>query len=233
MPAPGDILILCDFDGTVCTVDMGNEVLNRFTDEGWEEIDRAYCAGDIGSRNAYSRVTPLFRGTKTQLLEFVRNHESLDPHFPAFYAYCMENGLDLKIVSDGLDVYIDAILRKYNLEEIEYFTNVASFRDGQLFIDFPQVNEDCNRCGTCKNGILKKHRPAYETIIYVGDGHSDVCPSKDADLVFAKGILHKKCMEDGRRCEYYENFKDVHDYIARHMSDRLSATAKPEGVGRR
>ena len=30
----GGILILCDFDGTVCTVDMGNEVLNRFTDEG-------------------------------------------------------------------------------------------------------------------------------------------------------------------------------------------------------
>ena len=37
MSIPGDILILCDFDGTVCTVDMGNEVLNRFTDKGWEE----------------------------------------------------------------------------------------------------------------------------------------------------------------------------------------------------
>ncbi|MEI8173495.1 MAG: hypothetical protein WCH07_08440 [Deltaproteobacteria bacterium] len=36
--APGDILILCDFDGTVCTVDMGNEVLNRFTDKGWEDV---------------------------------------------------------------------------------------------------------------------------------------------------------------------------------------------------
>jgi 2-hydroxy-3-keto-5-methylthiopentenyl-1-phosphate phosphatase len=233
MSAPGEILILCDFDGTVCTVDMGNAVLNRFTDKGWEEVDRAYCSGEIGSRSAYGQITSLFRGTKAQMLEFAGNHEKLDPHFADFYAYCRGKGVDLKIVSDGLDIYIDAILRKYNLEEIEYFTNVASFRDGQLFIEFPQVNEECNMCGTCKKSILKKYRPSYKHIVYVGDGHSDFCPSKDADLVFAKGILHKKCMEDGRVCEYYESFKDVHDYIAGYISDRLSATARPEGVGRR
>jgi len=228
-----EILILCDFDGTVCTVDMGNEVLNRFSGEGWEEIDRAYCSGDIGSKNAYTQVTSLFRGTKMQLLEFVRNRERLDPHFPAFYAYCRERGFDLKIVSDGLDIYINEILRKNNLEEIEYYTNVATFHNDRLCIDFPRMNKDCEKCGTCKNGILNQYRGAYETIIYVGDGHSDFCPSKDADLVFAKGILHKKCVEDGRTCEYYESFKDVHDYMTIHISDRLSATAKPERVGRR
>jgi 2,3-diketo-5-methylthio-1-phosphopentane phosphatase len=233
MSSHGGILILCDFDGTVCTVDMGNEVLNRFTDKGWEEIDRAYCSGDIGSRDAYLRIASLFRGTKAQLLEFVGKNGKLDPYFPAFYACCRESGLDLKIVSDGLDVYIDAILRKYNLEEIECFTNSAVFRDGRLFIEFPQANDDCNRCGTCKNGILKKYRSAYETIVYIGDGHSDVCPSKDADLVFAKGILHKKCVEEGRKCEYYNDFRDIKDYITRHISDRLSAKARPEEVGRR
>jgi len=233
MSAPGDILILCDFDGTVCNVDMGNEVLNRFTGEGWEEIDQAYCSGDIGSRDAYSQVAPLFTGGREELLEFVRRRGGLDPYFPAFYAYCLESGLDLKIVSDGLDIYIDAILRKYNLEDIEYFTNLATFRDGRLSIEFPQMNKECEKCGTCKNGILNRFRPDYESIIYIGDGHSDFCPSKDADLVFAKGILHKKCVENGRFCEYYENFQDIHDYIVHHISDRLSATAKPAVVGRR
>lgn len=233
MSAPADILILCDFDGTVCTVDMGNEILNRFTDRGWEEIDRAYCSGEIGSKSAYSQITSLFRGTKAQLMEFAGNHERIDPHFVEFYTYCMGKGVDLKIVSDGLDIYIDVILRKYNLDKIEYFTNVALFRDGHMFIDFPQANEECNRCGTCKNGILKKYRSGYKHIIYVGDGHSDVCPSKDADLVFAKGILYKKCLENGRTCEYYENFRDVHHYLAGYINDSLSATARPEGVGRR
>jgi 2-hydroxy-3-keto-5-methylthiopentenyl-1-phosphate phosphatase len=227
------ILILCDFDGTICTVDMGNELLNHFTNDEWEEVDHAYCSGEIGSRDAYSRVSSLFSGTRAELLEFIGRRGVLDLHFPAFYEYCLESGLDLKIVSDGLDIYISAILRKYHLEGIEYFTNLAIFQDGKLSIEFPQMSDECGRCGTCKNGVLNKFRPDYESIIYIGDGHSDFCPSKDADLVFAKGILHKKCMESGRSCEYYENFNDVHDYIVHHISDRLSATAKPAVVGRR
>jgi hypothetical protein len=46
---PGErLLVLYDFDGTVCSVDMGNAFLERFA-EGWEEIDRSYSAGEVGS----------------------------------------------------------------------------------------------------------------------------------------------------------------------------------------
>jgi hypothetical protein len=39
--SPGErLLVVCDFDGTVCRVDMGNALLERFA-EGWEEIDRS------------------------------------------------------------------------------------------------------------------------------------------------------------------------------------------------
>jgi 2-hydroxy-3-keto-5-methylthiopentenyl-1-phosphate phosphatase len=212
--APDDVLILCDFDGTVSSVDMGNEVVKRFTDGRSKEIDRAYCAGEIGSRNAYSQLNPLFKGTKTEILHFVRNHEKIDPYFPEFYAWCREQGFDLKIVSDGLDLYIEALLSKHKLEEIEYFSNVVSFPDHNLFIEFPQMNKDCEKCGTCKSNILKKHRQNYKKIIYIGDSYSDFCPAKEADMVFAKGILHEKCVEKGWACEYYETFRDVHDYLA-------------------
>jgi 2-hydroxy-3-keto-5-methylthiopentenyl-1-phosphate phosphatase len=229
----GDILILCDFDGTICNVDMGNEILNRFTGKGWDEIDRAYCTGKIGSRDAYDKASSLFTGTKKDLLEYARSRGKLDAYFPAFYAYCMESGMDLKIVSDGLDIYIDAILRKYKLEDIEVYTNFATFHDGRLSIEFPRMNKECAKCGTCKKGILTKFRSAYDSIIYVGDGHSDFCPSKNADLVFAKGILHMACAESGIDFEPYENFKDVHNYMMNHISARLSAMAIPHEVGRR
>lgn len=52
---PERLLVVCDFDGTVCRVDMGNAFLERFA-EGWEEIDRSYAAGEVGSRAAYSRI---------------------------------------------------------------------------------------------------------------------------------------------------------------------------------
>ena len=213
----GGILILCDFDGTVCTVDMGNEVLNRFTDEGWKEIDRAYCANEIGSRVAYTQISSLFSGTKLQMLEFVRDRERIDPYFSDFYFFCKEMGFDLKIVSDGLDVYIDAILTKYNLRDIEFFSNVAVFHgNGNLTIEFPRMNDQCEKCGTCKSAILESYRPVYDRVIYVGNGFSDVCPARNADLVFAKEVLYEKSIMDGRTCIYYENFKDVHDFIKKH-----------------
>jgi 2-hydroxy-3-keto-5-methylthiopentenyl-1-phosphate phosphatase len=207
-------LVLCDFDGTICTVDMGNEILNRFTGEGWNEIDRAYCAGEIGSRDAYSQIVSLLKGSKSQMLEFVGMSEKLDPHFPEFYAYCREKRIDLKIVSDGLDFYIDAILRKYNLQDIEYFSNVIVFQHGNaLSIQFPHVNIQCEQCGTCKSEVLKEYRQSYDRVIYIGNGYSDVCPAKDADIVFAKDVLYEKCRQNGTACVLYENFYDIRTYL--------------------
>jgi 2-hydroxy-3-keto-5-methylthiopentenyl-1-phosphate phosphatase len=208
------ILVLCDFDGTVSTVDMGNEILNRFTDKGWEEIDRAYCAGEIGSRVAYSRVASLFRGSRAQMLEFVMSRERIDPHFLEFYEFCRENGVDLKIVSDGLDFYIDEILKRNNLHDIEFFSNVTIFGDGnKLSIEFPRMNDDCEKCGTCKRSVLSEYRSSYDRVVYVGNGYSDVCPAKEADLVFAKEVLYEKFMQDGMACVRYENFRDILAYL--------------------
>ena len=151
------MLILCDFDGTVSTVDMGNEILNRFTDKGWEEIDRAYCAGEIGSRLAYTRVASFFTGSRAQMLEFVSSRERIDPYFLEFYRFCQRRGVDLKIVSDGLDFYIDAILKKNNIQDIEFFSNVTVFRDDdKLSIEFPRMNDKCEKCGTCKKDVLNR-----------------------------------------------------------------------------
>jgi 2,3-diketo-5-methylthio-1-phosphopentane phosphatase len=208
------MLILCDFDGTISTVDMGNEILNRFTDKGWEEIDRAYCAGEIGSRVAYTQVAPLFTGSKSQMLEFVSSREKIDPHFLEFYRFCQTKGVDLKIVSDGLDFYIDAILKRNNLHDIEFFSNVTVFRnDNKLSIEFPRMNDKCEKCGTCKKGVLRDYRSNYDRVIYVGNGYSDVCPAKDADLVFAKEVLYEKCRQDGTACVHYENFRDILIYL--------------------
>ena len=203
-------LIISDFDGTISTTDVGYEVLDRFTGEGWKEIDRAYCAGEIGSRDAYAKVASILEGTREEMVEYVLNHASMDPYFEKFYLFCKEKEIDLKIVSDGLDFYIDVILKKYGLDDIEFFSNVVGFKNGTAFsIDFPNYNVKCERCGTCKSTLLKQYRSIYDRIVYVGDGYSDVCPAKDADVVFAKGILYEKCLENGRSCIRYENFRDI------------------------
>jgi 2-hydroxy-3-keto-5-methylthiopentenyl-1-phosphate phosphatase len=72
----------------------------------------------------------------------------------------------------------------------------------------------CGRCGTCKNKILHEHRLLYDKIIYVGNGQSDVCPSRYADVVFAKDVLLKKCGEEGRTQYHpFKNFSTVTEYL--------------------
>lgn len=208
------ILIVCDFDGTACTVDMGNKILNRFAGDGWRDINRAYCASEIGSRVAYTKVGPLFRGSRGEMVEFVRANASMDPSFEDFYHFCSQRGYDLKIASDGLDFYIETVLEKHGLADIEYYSNTVLFTDGEgLKIGFPHLNDRCGHCGTCKSGIVKELRSRYDRIIYVGDSYSDVCPSGFADLVFAKFILYEKCRENGTACIRYENFFDIMIYL--------------------
>jgi 2-hydroxy-3-keto-5-methylthiopentenyl-1-phosphate phosphatase len=207
-------LVLCDFDGTLCSLDMGNAILNRFTREGWQEIDQAYCSGDMGSREAYERVAGLIHADREELLDFVHAHGRIDQYFPVFYTNCRREDMDVMIVSDGLDFYIEAILKRFHLEGLAYFANMARFREnGRIEFAFPEWNAECNRCGTCKRNIVRRSRGKYDKIIYVGNGHSDVCPSKEADLVFAKEILYEKCREEGTPCILYRSFKDVRDHL--------------------
>jgi len=212
------ILVLCDFDGTASMVDVGNELLDRFTGDGWEEIDRDYCEGRIGSRAAYARIAPLFMGDRDRMLAYVFEKAALDPYFIDFHDYCRRAGMDFKILSDGLDFYIEAILKKSGLAEIEYFANSVTFQDnGGLSIEFPQPSPDCGKCGNCKSGIVARYRPLYDRIVYIGDSYSDVCPAKQADLVFAKNILYEKCSGNGTPCVRYRHFDDIRKYLERNV----------------
>jgi 2-hydroxy-3-keto-5-methylthiopentenyl-1-phosphate phosphatase len=208
------VLIISDFDGTICTVDMGNEILNKFTDKNWDGIDRDYIKGKIGSRVAYKRISRILKGSREKMRDFVLAKEKLDPFFSQFYYLSKEKGIDVKIVSDGLDFYIQTILEKYGLGDIEYFSNSAVFsNDGSLVIEFPAMNELCGRCGTCKNHLLNSYRFKYDEIIYIGDGYSDFCPSKYADLVFAKRALLRRCEEDGTPCMPFNDFNEINNYL--------------------
>jgi 2,3-diketo-5-methylthio-1-phosphopentane phosphatase len=222
---PERLLVVCDFDGTVCSVDMGNAFLERFA-EGWEEIDRSYSAGKVGSRVAYSRIAPLFRANRSQVLDFVLRRERLDPFFPEFLSFCRKRKIDLKIVSDGLDVYIEAILGKYGLD-VEFYSNRLLFQeDDRIDFDFPLAGEECGRCGTCKRSLLDHFRSDYDRIIYIGDSYSDVCPARAADQVFAKPILHEKCMKNGTPSLLYNDFGDIRRCLEKDFPDGF---AKPAG----
>ena len=203
-------LILCDFDGTISIRDMGYVLVNRFSSGNWDEIDRDFCQGKIGSKVAYSRIAKILKGDESAILRFIQEHSSIDPHFSSFYRFCLQNGIDVKIVSDGLDFYIKAVLDIHHLSEIPFYANHTHFlKEGGLNISFPHSNEECGLCGTCKKRLVQIHREEYDSVLFVGNGLSDRCGAREADFVFAKDSLYTYCIEQDITCHSFQNFYEI------------------------
>ena len=203
-------LILCDFDGTISIRDMGYDLLNRFSSGDWEAIDRDFCEGKIGSKEAYSRIAKILKGNEKDLLGFIQKHSNIDPHFNSFYQYCRERDIDVKIVSDGLDFYIKTVLEIHYLSEIPFYANHTHFHKGDgMEVSFPYFNEECGLCGTCKKRFVQIHRKAYDSILFVGNGISDRCAAREADFVFAKDSLYTYCIDQDITCHFFANFHEI------------------------
>ena len=203
-------LVLCDFDGTITEQDVGYNFLNRFTRESWEEIDRDYVNGTIGSKEAYKRIAKLISGAQDEMVDFICDESVLDPYFIDFYGFCKEKGYDLKVVSDGFGLYIDALLNLHNIGGIEYYANEIIFKgDDTIDIEFPFHDPECGNCGNCKRSIFKKYQREYDYIIFVGNGLSDRCIAEEADEVYAKSDLYSHCIDKGIACWNYSNFFDI------------------------
>jgi 2-hydroxy-3-keto-5-methylthiopentenyl-1-phosphate phosphatase len=210
-------LVISDFDGTICKVDVGNEILSRFTKIKWNDLDRQYIKNSVGSRAAYEKISPLMKGNREEMREFALAKGKLARGFLQFHRLCGKKGLDVKILSDGLDFYIRCILENKGFTDIEFYSNVVEFGDeNSVAIKFPAMNELCGRCGTCKNTILHSFRLMYEQIIYIGDGHSDWCPSRCADVVFAKGVLLEQYKKENMPCIPFEDFSTITQYLKHH-----------------
>ena len=81
-------------------------------------------------------------------------------------------------------------------------------------IDYPWADATCTLCGTCKLLRLFELRTEGYRTAYVGDGHSDLCPALEADIVFAKEELARLCDEEEIPYTHFERFADVQRGLA-------------------
>ncbi|HII39930.1 MAG TPA: MtnX-like HAD-IB family phosphatase [Thermoplasmata archaeon] len=200
--------VLTDFDGTVTQTDVAEDILEEFAPPEWWDIEEEHRARKIGTREAMVRQFALVRAKEADVLRFVDEHVRLDETFPPFAAYCRARGIRLEIVSEGLDVYLHPLLRKWRID-VPVRTNRAVFEEGHVRISHPYADPTCTLCGTCKLLRLFELRTQGYQVAYVGDGHSDLCPAVEADVVFAKKELADLCREEAMEFIPFDTFADV------------------------
>lgn len=201
--------ILVDFDGTISPTDVGNALFNRATGGAFLPVVEAWKAGRISSRRCLITESSLARITREEVLAFALD-QPVDPDFNRFYRKAVERNIDVRVVSDGLDVYIRALLGREGLEAVRVESNRAHFVENRLLPAFPFAGRGCGRCGNCKGGAVDAAR-ASGGVGFIGDGLSDRCGARNADWVFTKAgrDLERICREENVAHTAFQNFNDI------------------------
>lgn len=204
--------ILCDFDGTTAANDVGNFLFRTFADDRCFDIVREWKQGKINSKECLEQECSITRVTKTELSAYC-DSQTLDPYFKAFVDFCRAKEIEVGIASDGLDFYIEKILRNHGLNgEVEVYANHLEFVEpDRLRPQFPYFEFGCGECGNCKGFHVRRAQQDGSQVVYIGDGLSDRCGADAADMVFAKRNrdLIEHCRAHNIPHYEYDNFQEV------------------------
>jgi 2,3-diketo-5-methylthio-1-phosphopentane phosphatase len=205
--APVGALVV-DFDGTACTADVVEVLLQRFGDPSWRTLNDRMVDGSIGLREGTGRQAALLTGTREEMLAFAVDRCPLDPTFVGFAAWAEARAIPLTIVSDGFGFYIRPILAAAGVGHLRVITNELVYGPRPRLLH-PNGHPECIGCGTCKMLATRGARDERGTVAFVGEGPSDRYGAFYADIVFAKDFLAEVCERDGVPFVPWNDFDDV------------------------
>ena len=205
--------VFSDFDGTIAVEDVGSQLFRKFAGPRAVEIVAKYLDGTITARDCLTQECQAVENATVGELEQFVNQFSLDPTFGSFVEFCRHRSIPVVVLSDGLDFYVGRLLQKNGFGDLPFFSNhLELIQQGpvsKLVPSFPHTDAECILCGNCKRNHLLTLSADDDIIVYVGDGISDRCPVRYADIVFAKGQLIRYCQAHNVTYHEFRDFDDV------------------------
>jgi 2-hydroxy-3-keto-5-methylthiopentenyl-1-phosphate phosphatase len=202
------MIIQCDFDGTIIRNNLSVLIREHFAPDAWRAIEADYLEGRIAVEESNRRQFALIKEPKKKLQEFVRGHINVRQGFPELIADCEAKGNHLVIVSSGLDFYIDTVLSELGMFGTELYCGKTEFNKKGIMVSY--VDQKGN---TVKQGFkisnLNWLKQRDKTIVYIGDGLSDLEAACHAHYVFATGHLATLLTEKHISWSSFDNFFDI------------------------
>lgn len=204
-------IVFCDFDGTVFRRDVGYTMFNHFSQGRNDVLIPDWKSGRLSTRECLLAEAAMVTISEHELEPFLDQFE-VDPGFERFVQWCESRDIELIIASDGIDIYIKYLLARHGWSHLPLLANKGVLEKGKLSVTFPFDNAQCERCGNCKGERIREFRRsgrAKGPVLFVGDGFSDLCGAKEADIVFAKKDLELYCQSKKIPYHVYDTFDDV------------------------
>ena len=201
-------LIQCDFDGTITEEDVSFFLLDAFAQADWRRLLREYEEHKISVGEFNTRAFAVVKADKATLLEALKGKVEVRAGFHDLINYCTRKDFRFVIVSNGLDFYINAILKDLSLDNIEWHAAQTSFHPEGMQVQY--IGPDGKRL---EDGFKKAYTKSFlklgYRLIYAGNGNSDIAPATYAHHIFATGELLTYCKGNNLNYKPFENFIDV------------------------
>lgn len=204
-------IVQCDFDGTITEKDVSFLLLDAFADGNWRQLLEDYRGGKITvgafNRGAFAMV----KADKQTLRDFIfANKEAeIRPGFNELLSYCSKKGFKFVIVSNGLDFYIEAVLKDVSMDNIEIYAAQTQFTSDGLKVEY--IGPDGRQLkDNFKDAYTELFLGRGYRVVYIGNGISDFPPAEQAHHIFATGDLLTYCKEKNLN---YTPFADLNDVV--------------------
>jgi 2-hydroxy-3-keto-5-methylthiopentenyl-1-phosphate phosphatase len=203
-----NILVQCDFDGTVTYKDVSFLLLDAFVGFEWHNYLEQYQDGKI-SVGEFSRLSfGMVKASREEMLAYIKDRTRIRQGFLQFVQTCRQKDYRFVIVSNGLDFYIDEILKGLGLSDVEYHAAETNFNPAGLKVRYVS-HEGKELDSDFKLSYVQKFTNEGHRLIYIGDGNSDFVPAQKAQHVFATDSLLRRCNHHEFPCNSFENFFDI------------------------
>ncbi|HAB51568.1 MAG: 2-hydroxy-3-keto-5-methylthiopentenyl-1-phosphate phosphatase [Ignavibacteria bacterium RIFOXYB2_FULL_35_12] len=203
--------VFVDFDGTITKVDVGEAIFRAFGNAVETNIIVAdLLSGKITARMCWELLFATIKNINLAKLNNFIDQMNIDPTFNQFHKYCLENEIELFVLSDGFDYYIKRIFKKAKLNNLNIFANSLIINDkNEMIPAFPYFDIDCQTSANCKRNHILNNSGDEEFTVYIGDGNSDKYSTQFCDFIFAKDDLLKFCEKERITFFPFNNFEDV------------------------
>ena len=206
------LLVQCDFDDTVADGNVSVAIREVFAPDEWRDVERRFLDGEMSVEESNIEQYPLVRASRKEIEDFVLGNVVMRFGFEQFVEYCLAVDIRLVIVSSGLDLYIEPALELLGYDHLEVYAAKAEVTENGVAVSYADPSGRPITSGF-KESYLRHFKAQGHTVVYVGDGRSDVAAAEEADFVIARDELEEHFRQAGLPHQAFESFEDVAKHV--------------------
>lgn len=222
------IIFFTDFDGTITLQDTNDTLTDNlgFGVERRRQLNQDCLEGKVSFRDTFQEMLDSINTPFFECIEYLKARIQLDPHFKTFYQWARANNVPVIVLSSGMRPIIQTLLVTLIgdvANEIEIVCNESVNRPG-MFQDqeggWTIKFHDDSGFGHDKSLAIRPYAqhiaqmPENErpTLLFAGDGVSDLSAARETDLLFAKKgrDLVTYCEREHVPYTVFEDWESIH-----------------------